>query len=273
MPTVSVCELLVGSMTCAACKGAVQRSLIKCSGVIQAEVDLLRETARVAYHSDVISPAELCKSVESLGFQAQVLQIFVASSNTSPPAERDSGRDSPHARTGAQWDEASQLPVPDGLESGALDYEEAGLRHHRHVATPQAHDFNELWTMSNATLRLAIADSRGLAVESACSTLKSSKGVHACEVALRGVEGPGTQQLLVTYKPQVVGARELIMKLVAKGFSPSILSEDPLQKQKEAVLGHRRAMLSSLLLSILPSLVVICLSTMARTHNLPTALL
>ncbi|CDI86631.1 copper-transporting ATPase 1, putative [Eimeria praecox] len=298
MPPVAVCELLVGGMTCAACTGAVQGSLIKCPGAIQAQVDLLRETARVAYNSDKVSPAELCAAVENLGFQAQVLQIFVAS-NASPDADRPVTTTDSADLSADEQREPSKEPLccyqadrPGADRPGVPGCTEEHAEPRRpqyQEASKQTHDFSELWAMSKATLCLALTDSQGLSVESACSTLKSSKGVMGCAVTpLRDIAGTGMRQLMVTYKPQVVGARELLMKLLSQGYSPSILSEDPLQKQartspcstcklhmlsKEAVLGNQRAMISSLLLSLLPALAVVCLSVMARTHTLPASLL
>ncbi|CDJ29914.1 uncharacterized protein EMH_0053660 [Eimeria mitis] len=240
MPPVAVCELLVGGMTCAACTGAVQSSLIKCPGAIQAQVDLLRETARVAYNSDVISPAELCAAVESLGFHAQVLQIFVAN-NPSPSAESSirTTTDSAEQSTDEQQEVSKELLV-DGSAAGGCKEVELRLPQCQE-ATQQAHDFNELWAMSKATLRLALTERQGLSVESACSRLKSSNGVMGCVVTpQRGVEATGTKQLMVTYRPQ-----------------------------KETVLGNQRAMLGSLLFSLIPALAVVCISVMARTDKLP----
>ncbi|OEH74336.1 heavy metal p-type related protein [Cyclospora cayetanensis] len=263
-PILSVCELLVTGMTCSACTGAVQGALLKHPGVYQAQVEVVRETARIAYDSCVVRPEELCAVVEGLGFGAQILQIFV-STPRSPPG--DCSRTT--AGSADILYEEEQLgfeepPAREEEEEFTLGFQSALLQR------GGANDSDTLTRKADATLHLVLQGDAELSAESACRTLKSSNGVVGCTVApLRSSEVQRAQRLIVTYKPEVVGAREMLT-----GYGPELWNcALRLLLQKQAVLDNRRSVSSSLLVSLPPAAVVLCLSIMARTHNLPPILL
>ncbi|CDJ38244.1 Copper-transporting ATPase, related [Eimeria tenella] len=235
MSPVSVCELLVGGMTCTACTGAVHGALTKKPGVLRANVDILRETARVAYHSDIIAPEELCGVIQSLGFEAEILQIFAP----SDPSSDDS-------RTTADWTDPSigvqkselggPLPPQQAISADPEDRQTAALPLAFQKTTAGNYDYSDLVNKSKATIRLAIHESEGLSAESACSSLESINGVLSCAVTpINGFNVNGAKQLIVTYKPNVVGVRDLFIKLMRRGFNPSLLAEDPLETQARIV--------------------------------------
>ncbi|CDJ68556.1 hypothetical protein ENH_00055270 [Eimeria necatrix] len=240
MPPVSVCELLVGGMTCTACTGAVHGALTKKPGVLQANVDVLRETARVAYHSDIIAPEELCGVIQSLGFEAEVLQIFA--STPSDPSGDDS-------RTTADWADPSirvqkselgdPLPRQQAISADPEDRQTAASPMAFQKTAAGNYDYSDLVNKSKATVRLAIHESEELSAESACSSLESINGVLGCAVTpINGFNVNGAKQLIVTYKPNIVGVRDLFTKLMRRGFNPSLLAEDPLETQARVV--HNR---------------------------------
>ncbi|CAE8581821.1 unnamed protein product [Polarella glacialis] len=68
-------ELRVQGMTCGACSGAVTRALQARSGVLEAEVSLLREKASVTFDASKVSAEELRTEVEDIGFDATILSF------------------------------------------------------------------------------------------------------------------------------------------------------------------------------------------------------
>ncbi|MEV6264684.1 heavy metal translocating P-type ATPase [Streptomyces sp. NPDC051784] len=71
-PSVTVTDIAVGGMTCAACVRRVEKKLAKLDGVA-ASVNLATGNARVSHPSDV-SPLELVAAVEQAGYTAGLLE-------------------------------------------------------------------------------------------------------------------------------------------------------------------------------------------------------
>lgn len=65
-------ELDITGMTCAACATRIEKGLNKLNGVIRANVNLALEKATVEYNSAVLSPVEIIKKVEALGYGAHI---------------------------------------------------------------------------------------------------------------------------------------------------------------------------------------------------------
>ena len=70
-PSARTTELSLGGMTCASCAGRVEKALRAVPGVIEADVNLAAETARVQAASTV-PPATLVEAVEKAGYSASV---------------------------------------------------------------------------------------------------------------------------------------------------------------------------------------------------------
>ena len=65
-------ELVLTGMTCAACSTRIEKGLNKMDGVIQANVNLALEKASIEFNPATISPQEMIKRVEDLGYGAMV---------------------------------------------------------------------------------------------------------------------------------------------------------------------------------------------------------
>lgn len=63
-------KLAIGGMTCATCQGRVEKVLRKRPGVMSAQVNLVTETATVAYAPNEIGVEELVEAVERAGYTA-----------------------------------------------------------------------------------------------------------------------------------------------------------------------------------------------------------
>jgi P-type Cu+ transporter len=75
MPTTSntsTIDIPVSGMTCAACQARVQRALQKHPGVAGASVNLMMETATVAYDPASVSPAGLVDAIRATGYGAEL---------------------------------------------------------------------------------------------------------------------------------------------------------------------------------------------------------
>ncbi|PRY13814.1 copper chaperone CopZ [Pontibacter ummariensis] len=59
----------IGGMTCSGCANSVKRSLTKLEGVKSAEVNLSDASAKVAYDSNAVTPAQMQEAVETIGFK------------------------------------------------------------------------------------------------------------------------------------------------------------------------------------------------------------
>lgn len=236
MPAVSACELLVGGMTCAACTGAVQGALLKHSGVFQAQVEILRETARIVYDSNVVTPEQLCAVVEGLGFESQVLQIFVSSPES--PQQNNSRTTARSADESAGGD----LMRSQGSPEGNTEPEHpAGC--HAAVSQGSKATLFEGTTApkSLATLRLVLPDAGEFSASAAYRSLENNNGVVGCAVApTRRPDAQRSKQLIITYTPEVVGARTLLSQLIRQGFRPFLLAEDPLEAQASNGPRHLR---------------------------------
>jgi P-type Cu+ transporter len=65
-------EFDITGMTCAACSARIEKGLNKLDGVMKANVNLALEKATVDYNSAVLTPNEIIKKVENLGYGASV---------------------------------------------------------------------------------------------------------------------------------------------------------------------------------------------------------
>lgn len=85
-PISALCELQIDGMSCAACVGRVERTLLKQSGVVTASVNLATERAQIKFLPQSNNIARLCAVIEKLGFQAK-------SASAVAPSEVQAGRD------------------------------------------------------------------------------------------------------------------------------------------------------------------------------------
>jgi Cu+-exporting ATPase len=69
---VSLVELPVGGMTCAACSAHVARTLAEVPGVVRAEVDLDGRSARVEFDPAQVTPEALVRAIEDGGYDADL---------------------------------------------------------------------------------------------------------------------------------------------------------------------------------------------------------
>ena len=65
-------EFEITGMTCAACSARIEKGLNKLDGVMNANVNLALEKAMVEYNGTVLTPVDIIKKVESLGYGAKV---------------------------------------------------------------------------------------------------------------------------------------------------------------------------------------------------------
>jgi Cu+-exporting ATPase len=65
-------EFDISGMTCAACSARIEKGLNKLEGVMKANVNLALEKAMVEYNGVVLTPSEIIKKVENLGYGASV---------------------------------------------------------------------------------------------------------------------------------------------------------------------------------------------------------
>ncbi|MEH7494271.1 heavy metal translocating P-type ATPase [Neobacillus niacini] len=65
-------EFDITGMTCAACSTRIEKGLNKLEGVVKANVNLALEKATVEYNGSVLSPTDIIKKVENLGYGAHV---------------------------------------------------------------------------------------------------------------------------------------------------------------------------------------------------------
>ncbi|ESN91056.1 hypothetical protein HELRODRAFT_90503 [Helobdella robusta] len=69
----SKCYLQIFGMTCGSCVAHIENHVSKQFGVCSILVSLLGQTAEVVYNADLISPNEITKHIENIGFEAQVV--------------------------------------------------------------------------------------------------------------------------------------------------------------------------------------------------------
>ncbi|WP_419956149.1 heavy metal translocating P-type ATPase [Neobacillus niacini] len=65
-------EFDITGMTCAACSTRIEKGLNKLEGVVKANVNLALEKATVEYNGSALSPADIIKKVENLGYGAHI---------------------------------------------------------------------------------------------------------------------------------------------------------------------------------------------------------
>ena len=70
-PVAEPCELQIEGMSCAACVGRIERTLLKQPGVLSASVNLTTERAQVEFLPQTVNLPRLCATIEKLGFQAK----------------------------------------------------------------------------------------------------------------------------------------------------------------------------------------------------------
>lgn len=66
----NILQLQIYGMTCASCVASIQGGLQNMPGVLEASVNLMTETAKVQFNSDITSPRAIIEVIESLGFNA-----------------------------------------------------------------------------------------------------------------------------------------------------------------------------------------------------------
>ncbi|EGM71945.1 heavy metal translocating P-type ATPase [Shewanella sp. HN-41] len=83
-------ELAIEDMTCASCVGRVEKALTKIPGVLEANVNLATERARVRHLAGVVSAAELEAAVEQAGYKAHRLSAEGPNESEQDTDRRDS---------------------------------------------------------------------------------------------------------------------------------------------------------------------------------------
>ncbi len=67
-------ELTVHGMTCATCPLTVRQTLKNQRGVAEARAELRTQTAVITYDPDLVTPAQLARSVTEAGFSSKTKQ-------------------------------------------------------------------------------------------------------------------------------------------------------------------------------------------------------
>lgn len=83
-------ELAIEDMTCASCVGRVEKALAQIPGVLEANVNLATERARVRHLAGVVSTADLEAAVEQAGYKARRLSVDTASAGDHDAERRES---------------------------------------------------------------------------------------------------------------------------------------------------------------------------------------
>ena len=66
--------LNVKGMVCTSCVNNIEANIGELNGVGEIRVSLYEKVARVSYHPNVLKPAQLCKAIKELGFDASVAE-------------------------------------------------------------------------------------------------------------------------------------------------------------------------------------------------------
>lgn len=66
--------LVVRGMVCSSCAAAVEKTLGKMDGIIEAKVDLKKDMAVVRYDETRVTPRRMSEALATAGFQAQPAQ-------------------------------------------------------------------------------------------------------------------------------------------------------------------------------------------------------
>ncbi|WP_066312335.1 heavy metal translocating P-type ATPase [Bacillus sp. FJAT-29814] len=69
-------EFDITGMTCAACSARIEKGLNKLDGVVKANVNLALEKATVEFNGSALSPGDIIKKVENLGYGAHLKEEF-----------------------------------------------------------------------------------------------------------------------------------------------------------------------------------------------------
>ncbi|MFJ1337894.1 heavy metal translocating P-type ATPase [Pseudomonas caricapapayae] len=83
-------ELAIEGMTCASCVGRVEKALAKVPGVIEANVNLATERARVRHLAGVVSSADLEAAIKQAGYSARSLSAENANAGDQDSERRES---------------------------------------------------------------------------------------------------------------------------------------------------------------------------------------
>ncbi|MDI3327992.1 MAG: heavy metal translocating P-type ATPase [Alicyclobacillaceae bacterium] len=84
--------LNVEGMSCAACAARIEKGLARLPGVEQASVNFALERASVAYYPGVVTPEEILKKVEDLGYKAKIRQGGAGREREAPQRREASER-------------------------------------------------------------------------------------------------------------------------------------------------------------------------------------
>ncbi|MDD2047713.1 heavy metal translocating P-type ATPase [Pseudomonas putida] len=83
-------ELAIEGMTCASCVGRVEKALAKIPGVVEANVNLATERARVRYLAGVVSTGDLEAAIKRAGYSARRLSAENANADDQDSERRES---------------------------------------------------------------------------------------------------------------------------------------------------------------------------------------
>ncbi|MCY7611133.1 cation transporter, partial [Bacillus safensis] len=65
-------DFQITGMTCAACAGRIEKGLNRLEGVEDASVNLALETSHIIYESEQLTPDDLKRKVQSLGYDVVI---------------------------------------------------------------------------------------------------------------------------------------------------------------------------------------------------------
>ncbi|MDR4945986.1 heavy metal translocating P-type ATPase [Neobacillus cucumis] len=86
-------EFDITGMTCAACATRIEKGLSKLNGVAKANVNLALEKATVEYNSAILTPGEIIKKVENLGYGAHIKEdVIETSDHRQKEIEKQTGK-------------------------------------------------------------------------------------------------------------------------------------------------------------------------------------
>jgi len=68
-------QVAIDGMSCAACSARIERGLERLDGVDQASVNLATERAELAFDPERVTPEQVLKTIESLGYQPRVAEV------------------------------------------------------------------------------------------------------------------------------------------------------------------------------------------------------
>ena len=86
-------EFDITGMTCAACSTRIEKGLNKLDGVVKANVNLALEKATVEYNGSTLTPSDLIKKVEKLGYGAHIKEdVKETSDHRQQEIKKQSGK-------------------------------------------------------------------------------------------------------------------------------------------------------------------------------------